>query len=469
MDTHTAPPTGRRKITPLQLRAEAAGAAAFTPTTPGRALAAFKRAEPALGAPAQVVKLVDYLVGRTRPQDWDGSAGLGPIAWPSDAELEDRLNVGPSQRKATIRAALDAGYVRLHRSPNGKRWGHRDKQGRITDAYGFDLAPLAERTSEFDRRSAEWEARRDEGRRLRREITTSRNHVLSLVDLALAQELPGEDWPAAAAKADALWHERGTQRDPLALVPIAARLRALDIHVGEQVAAALAVVEHGEYGEIDPMGPEYRPHLTTTTQLPIAKANTNAPAQPTEVGPERPIAHKERSGSAQPDQHAAKKSVQAELTRKSATGNGTTVGAPLPQKDTMPSCVLRGFVVTPRFILEIAPIFRDWTSSAWPSWEELSRVAYDVRGAIGISPHAWGQAWITLGGDGAITALAAICARHAAGKVKSPGGLLRKMVELHQKGTLRLDRTLFGLAEKVGYGRRTPAERQCGSHPTSLL
>jgi len=128
MDVQTAPPTGRRKITKPQLRAEAAAAAAFTPTTPGRALAAFKRAEPALGAPAQVVKLVDYLVGRTRPQDWDGGPGLGPIAWPSDAELEDRLNVGPSQRKATIRAALDAGYVRLRRSPNGKRFGHRDKQ-----------------------------------------------------------------------------------------------------------------------------------------------------------------------------------------------------------------------------------------------------------------------------------------------------------------------------------------------------
>ena len=45
--------------------------------------------------------------------------------------------------------------------------------------------------------------------------------------------------------------------------------------------------------------------------------------------------------------------------------------------------------------------------------------------------------------------MAAICARHAAGQVRSPGGLLRKMVELHQTGRLRLDRTLFGLADKV--------------------
>jgi len=37
-----------------------------------------------------------------------------------------------------------------------------------------------------------------------------------------------------------------------------------------------------------------------------------------------------------------------------------------------------------------------------------------------------------LGQEEAITALAAICARHAAGKVRSPGGLMRRMVELHQ-------------------------------------
>jgi replication initiation protein RepC len=54
-----------------------------------------------------------------------------------------------------------------------------------------------------------------------------------------------------------------------------------------------------------------------------------------------------------------------------------------------------------------------------------------------------------LGQEEAITVLAAICARHAAGKVRSPGGLLRRIMELHQAGTLRLDRTLFGLADRL--------------------
>lgn len=47
----------------------------------------------ALGVPRRVVDLVDCLMSYSPSQDWDGSPGLGPIVWPSDAELEDRLLV----------------------------------------------------------------------------------------------------------------------------------------------------------------------------------------------------------------------------------------------------------------------------------------------------------------------------------------------------------------------------------------
>jgi len=363
----------------------------------------------------------------SRPQDWEG--GYGPIVWPSDVELEDRLCVGPSQRKALVRAALDAGYVRLRRSPTGRRWGHREKtgyEGRILDAYGFDLTPLAERMAEFERLTAEWEARRDEGRRLRREITSSRNRILSLVDLAVAQNLAGDGWLVAAAQADALWRERGTQRDPLPLVPIAARLRALCIHTQEQVAAALPVVENEE---TVPTGPEYRLRITTTTKLPSTDATVESAE---DAGPNRPMAQKERGSDGLLDQPSVRPARVAP-TREAST-----------QQSAM-----RGFIVTPGFILQIAPVFRDWTCSARPGWEELNRAAVDICLALSISPHAWGQAYVTLGADAATTVLAVICAHHAAGKVRSPGGLLRKMVELHQTGRLRLDATLFGLAAKL--------------------
>jgi hypothetical protein len=78
----------------------------------------------------------------------------------------------------------------------------------------------------------------------------------------VTQGLDGAEWPAAAAQADALWRERGRERDPLPLVPIAARLRALSIHIQDRMVAALAAVE---VVQSDPAGAEYRPHL-----IPIA-------------------------------------------------------------------------------------------------------------------------------------------------------------------------------------------------------
>ncbi len=429
MDTHTAPRlTGLRKITIPQFKAEAAGPVPFSPASPGRVLAAFKRAAPPMGIPRRVVDLIDTLMSHSRPQDWDG--GPGPLVWPSDVELEDRLCIGRSQCKALVRAAQEAGLVRLRRSPTGRRWGHRRGNGhdaRIVEAYGFDLSPLGERMAEFERTSAEWDARRAEGKRLRREITVSRNRILEKVDLAMSQSLPGEEWAAAAAQAHALWRERGDQRDPLLLVPIAARLRALDILIQERLTAVLSAVDNGE---TDPAGPENRTHLTTTKEFLIAKATTTLPDP---AGPERPVAHEETGSDGLPSQQAATRNVRVEPTRES------------PAQES----ALRGFVVTPIFLLMVTPEYRGWVSNARAGWGELYEAADRVRSALGISPHAWGQACLVLGRQEAVTALTAICARRAIGKVKSPGGLLRRMVELHGEGKLRLDKTCFGLADRL--------------------
>ncbi|MBV8914886.1 MAG: hypothetical protein JOZ05_17840 [Acetobacteraceae bacterium] len=59
---------------------------------------------------------------------------------------------------------------------------------------------------------------------------------------------------------------------------------------------------------------------------------------------------------------------------------------------------------------------------------------------------------MVLGRKEAAVALAATAAPHAQGQVRSPGGFLRALVDSHQNGTLRLDRTLFGLAEGLRRG-----------------
>ncbi len=83
--------------------------------------------------------------------------------------------------------------MRMRRSPTGKRYGGRDRDDRIAYAYGFDLSPLAERKTEFERLALEWKARRDEAKRLRREIACLRGEVLALTELATMQSYKNGD------------------------------------------------------------------------------------------------------------------------------------------------------------------------------------------------------------------------------------------------------------------------------------
>ena len=251
---------------------------------------------------------------------------------------------------------------------------------------------------------------------MRREIAGLRGEVCSLVELAMDQSSKAHDWGAFTAQADALLRQRGRSRDPLSLWPIVARLRALQIRVRELVASVIETAVDCE--ENGPMGPEYRPHNTTTNQLHIVKTITNGA-----------------------DAHGQEgKSREREPGSDSARSRQQTSG------DTS---ALRGFVATPSFVLTIAPIFRLATHSTHPDWAELTRAAFQVCYDLGVSKHAWGQACVMLGPQAAVLALASIAARHARGLVQSPGGLLRRMVELHDTGLLRLDRTLFGLVDEL--------------------
>src|SRR6478752_9032337 len=159
---HNGPPTGFRRLTLSLLQATRA-AEDFTglpegTSRPGQVLAAFKAAAPSLGLALRLVHAVDWLFKFTQPQDWE--AGGRPIVWPSAATQQEALGLSRAQVKALNRRLIEAGLIATKDSPNGKRYGRRDHKGRITEAYGFDLSPLAVRHAEFIRLAAEAKAER---------------------------------------------------------------------------------------------------------------------------------------------------------------------------------------------------------------------------------------------------------------------------------------------------------------------
>jgi replication initiation protein RepC len=144
-------PTGFRRMTPGLLKADrtAEGFAGLPEgvSTPGQLLAALKAAAPRLGIAPRLVHAVDWLFRFTQPQDW--GRGGRPVVWPPALMQQEALGLSPTQVKETNRRLIELGLVAMKDSPNGKRYGRRDSKGRITEAYGFDLAPIATRHAEF--------------------------------------------------------------------------------------------------------------------------------------------------------------------------------------------------------------------------------------------------------------------------------------------------------------------------------
>ena len=129
-------------------------------------LAAFQEAEPYLGLPAHAFKLVSWLVRQTRPQDWE--RGSRPIAWPSARRQQEFLGLSPAGVKNLNRALFEAGLFVIRDNEQGKRYGRRGPDGRIVEAFGFDLAPLALRYEEFIRIAAAARVERERMKELRR-------------------------------------------------------------------------------------------------------------------------------------------------------------------------------------------------------------------------------------------------------------------------------------------------------------
>ena len=83
----------------------------------------------------------------TQAQDWE--QGRRPIVWASNNFLMEQTGFSLATLRRHVRRLCHVGVLSMKDSPNGKRWGRRDADGVIIEAYGFDLAPLAARAEEF--------------------------------------------------------------------------------------------------------------------------------------------------------------------------------------------------------------------------------------------------------------------------------------------------------------------------------
>lgn len=412
---------GTRRIT-LDMRARLDQADRFTGLPPGTAkpftfLAAFQEAEPYLGLPRDAYKLVSWLVQMTRPPDWE--EGSRPIAWPSARREAEFLGLSPARVKALNRAVFEAGIFVIRDNPQGRRYGRRDAQGRIEEAYGFDLSPLALRYVEFVKIAAEAAAERARMGKLRRRCTLARKGFMQAVD-----ELDVQG--ANAAALDRLVRETAelvkaakgcTRSDELALA-----VTALERRRDEAEALLRRLVKPVDWS---PMGVENEPHSTATT------LNDNG------------LSHT--------------------VTAQQESSPAETPPQGLPGSSKQHGRFPEALQITPAVLMELAPRLLPYVPSqpVEVTWPAVAEAALWLSGEMGINHTLWARACQVMGREYAAVALAVVSTKAPSHFTSGPGGYFGGMVKRFEVGELHLARTLWKLKqEKWGTEHRRRVARE---------
>ena len=405
-------PTGFRRLTPGLLQADrtAEGFAGLPDgvTMHGQLLAALKAAAPRLGLSTRVVHTIDWLFRFTQPQDW--GRGGRPIVWPSASMQQEALSLSPTRVKAMNRALIEAGLVTMKDSPNGKRYGKRDAKGRIVEAYGFDLAPIAMRHAEFVRLAVEAKAERDELRRLRRRATITRNGIAQILETAAEYGFDGEEWARLARDTQDLTRALRRVERPEEMALGVESLERRQRRARERLENRLAeVVIHSDPVNPDPLGPEDGPHQYTY------KLDPN-PAQDTVIAGER--------GSR-------------------AGGDAVPLSPPPVQREAPEKG--RVLKLHPDELVRLAPRLKPYLRRSDPSWPEIVDAADWLRHDLDVSKPLWGEACLAMGREQAAIALAIVSTKDPGHFRTTAGGYFHGMVAKAKAGELNLDRTLWAM------------------------
>jgi|JI10StandDraft_1071094.scaffolds.fasta_scaffold29644_3 replication initiation protein RepC len=356
--------------------------------------------------------------------DQDPRESVRLVVFPSNRQLALRAN---GMAEKTIRrhlgALIGAGLIWRRDSPNGKRYARKGEggQGTLSEAFGFDLAPLRLRVEEFVERHAEMRAERLKFQVIRERVSLARRDCAKMIELGREMALSVQ-WDELAAALQELATPLRKLRSLSALQDVDEGLEALRTKIFSMLSPSFAdnktINMTGNDGTID---------------LHITNSNT----YPLESEPAKKKAGGEiESQSEEPDNAEPKKRIDT-----------------LPVGLVLEACPdVKAFAVNGEKVKSVA---------------EFVRLVRDLRPMLGISPDAWRDAVQTMGEGAAAVSVAVILQRsefssevkHVAGSksgaivqsvngspvIRSAGGYLRALTEQAKAGKLSLGPMLMAL------------------------
>jgi len=432
---------GWRKPTPGLVEAEKHAQVGEQLAIPkSQAIVAVKKVAAAIGLKAPDMLLIDTLAAVTQPQDW--KEGQRPIVWPSNAYLMEQCGFSLPALKRHLRRLAEAGVMSFVDSPNGKRWGKRDDEGNIVEAYGMDLGPLAARAAEFEMQYAELVEERALCQSLRNRITISRRMIRAKIEKALESRLRGPWRELQTEFSQLLDRLPGRSEGSDRLFDLVDWFAELKERVEEAFSQAFDWPEKSDAEPTDrseearsnvvlfsqkmnPTGIDSEPHIQTTNQPDSVNSNRFETKHAADVVPEpQPPVEGERSEKDELDH------IEWDARRKRTSEvELPTLMAAFPEFADMARGLAGGYV---------------------RNWDDLHRSAGMVRGMCGISEDAWNVAQQKLGPYVAAAAIALIYEKYQSQEIRSPGGYLRGIIDKALDGELHLERSIYGRLSGAG-------------------
>ena len=375
---------------------------------------------------------LELLVSMTQQQDW---LARRPIVWLSVAKTAQRLGITPSQVNRYENQLMQLGVITWDDSGNHKRFGRRDDEGRIVEAYGINLAPLGTMLAAL---RAEEDA-----------IThaeTEREKKKNLLS-ALRRQCRGLLW--------------GCDEDNAVIATLA---RECDAIIGtirvrpdtdiSKLDGWIAVLERlntqpSETAPADPVD-----NAQDSAELaPSVRIRTRENATPAPHPCEAHIIQQESfykntdTGSGAFVDNASSTVGASEGARYRHEGGGSGSDGARPECPVDAAEPITYQIDPVRLWCQLPPKLAMLVGDE-PEWEDMLKAVQNLFPELGISPQALDMAKAQLGEGGAALVLILIAWRRELGLAYVLGGYLRGMLKKAKRGELNLLPSFYGLQKR---------------------
>ena len=371
-----------------------------------------------INLPLSAWYLLDELISLSHDVDWTG----GPITvWPSNELMLTWLDVSERQLQILLTKLRKASFICFIDSPTQQRWGRRDSTtGRIVEAYGIDLRPLAQRVPALIALAERAQAERYATIQRRRTAKALVARISEYIRTARRDmdEVPGaanDNWDEYAAELARAAKLIEPKRVPLAVLDaVVELLRPLE-HAVKKAIAKLFRPRRPLDGQSSRQAQQ---KTSSTDESRFTHKTTTKPPSSTE---ELVELSKTRVGGSVGGLAAPSAPAHFSEKRRTKADNARWTMAHLAEYRVSASTVLKACPSIVELGDQALPV-ENW------DWVTISEAALAGLSIMGVGAHAWKALRYAFGDIGAVVAAAIISekftqgARGQAPIVASPGG-----------------------------------------------